>query len=63
MVTWVDSWCGCDIEVKSEVDKLFDELDEGDKLSEMEPCAVSSTASFQLCSQFTIPSRPTASCL
>jgi len=29
------------VQVKSEVDKLFDELDEGDKLSEMEPCSVS----------------------
>jgi len=31
----------CWTQVKSEMDKLFEEIDEGDKVSEVEPCSVS----------------------
>jgi len=37
MLTYVDCWT----QVKSEMDKLFEELDEGDKASSVEPCSVS----------------------
>jgi len=43
MLTYVDCWT----QVKSEMDKLFEELDEGDKASSVEPCSVSWTCAVQ----------------